>query len=393
MVLATPALNRSTRPSEFRWNSRSNYQEGPSLQAVAGGAAIERGHGGREVQSLQRLLNEAGVTPRLDEDGLFGPKTQAAVRQLQQRLNLPQSGRIDANTLAGLQFEAGNRRPHGLADRFSARRQGNTPQAPAYGRAAPQGTIPFHQLKQREDSGRHAFGNRTQGNTGPNAVAPTITGGAGDQELARLQRATMNSARGELAAGVRERGSSNRSERVDQYARRAGMPVGGAWCGYFSSFNYSEAARANGGEFAGRHHMHSFQKARSFFQYRSYTNNSRATNQRLDSLRQQHGQAGSQRRFMVLEGSGGQRHASRRNRPHEVFQPNTLPIREGDTALYSRGHVGLVESYDRNSGMLTTIEGNTSGGRVARKTYNLNDPSVRAQFEGFGRPALSDFQR
>ena len=66
-------------------------------------------------------------------------------------------------------------------------------------------------------------------------------------------------------------------------------------------------------------------------------------------------------------------------------------IREGDTALFSRGHVGLVESYDPTSGRLVTIEGNSIGEAVRRRTYNLNDPRDRAAFEGFGRPARGDF--
>jgi len=169
------------------------------------------------------------------------------------------------------------------------------------------------------------------------------------------------------------------------------MPLGGAWCGYFTGFNYSQAARESGGRFTGIHGFHSMQKARSFFQYRSYTNNSRSTNESLDRLREQHSTNGSTRRWMTLNGSGGQRHAESRSRPHEVYEPSNLPIREGDTALFSRGHVGLVESYDRSTGQLTTIEGNTSN-RVRRRTYNLNDPADRAKFEGFGRPARGDFQ-
>jgi len=164
----------------------------------------------------------------------------------------------------------------------------------------------------------------------------------------------------------------------------------GEWCGFFVGFNLSEGARASGGEFEGINGLHSMQKARSFFEYRSYTDNSAATNQRLDGLREQHAAEGSARRWMTLDGSGGQRHAAARGRPHEVFEPGDLPLRAGDVAVFSRGHLGMVESYDRASGRLTTIEGNV-GNRVQRKTYDLNDPRDRARFEGFGRPARGDF--
>ena len=94
---------------------------------------------------------------------------------------------------------------------------------------------------------------------------------------------------------------------------------------------------------------------------------------------------------MTFQGSDGDQYASRRNLPHEVYtNPADLPIRPGDTALWERGHVGMVESYNRETGILTTVEGNI-GNKVGRRTYNLNDPRVRAQFSGFGRPAADDF--
>ena len=40
--------------------------------------------------------------------------------------------------------------------------------------------------------------------------------------------------------------------------------------------------------------------------------------------------------------------------------------------------------------MLPTIKGNFSN-RVEERTFDLNNPAVRAQFDGFGRPAAGDF--
>ena len=213
-----------------------------------------------------------------------------------------------------------------------------------------------------------------------------------DARLARYQSAAMNSARKELAAGVKEnrRLGKNRGARVEEYARKGGMGPG-EWCGHFTAWNYSSAAEAGGAKFTGQKRLHSYQKARSYFLYRSYTNNKPATNQKYDALRAQHQGEGSTRRYMTFEGSRGDQYASQRKLPHEVYtSPQDLPIREGDTALFKHGHVGMVENYDRNTGILTTIEGNVSD-RIKRKTYDLNDPDVRKKFDGFGRPAAGDF--
>ncbi|MCP4500631.1 MAG: hypothetical protein GY822_11790 [Deltaproteobacteria bacterium] len=55
--------------------------------------------------------------------------------------------------------------------------------------------------------------------------------------------------------------------------------------------------------------------------------------------------------------------------------------------------IGMVRDYNRDTGILTTIEGNAgnAGNAVQARTYDLNDPEVRAQFDGFGRPAAGDF--
>ena len=95
---------------------------------------------------------------------------------------------------------------------------------------------------------------------------------------------------------------------------------------------------------------------------------------------------------MAIEGSQGQRYAAARNLPHETYSDHRqLPIREGDTALFQRGHIGLVKSYDPNSGILVTMEGN-AGDRVQERRYDLSDPAVLRGFDGFGRPALGDFR-
>ena len=374
---------------------RSNYTPGPRLEDVAAGSTqLQRGHSGPQVRWLQNVLNQAGARPPLALDGLFGPKTEAALQRLQSaRAPSAQRGVLDMATLVMLAqnmgwggggAQAGNRATRGAGART----------APRFGQSAPAGSVPARSLATSPSVG----GTRRGANPGaalqvPGSSLSQVRGAGGDtpadRDLADIQARGLASAQRELQAGVREQGGANRGPRVDEYARRSRMRPG-EWCGFFVGFNLSEGARATGGEFEGINGLHSMQKGRAFFEYRSYTNNSRATNDRLDALRESHAAQGSTRRWMTLSGSGGQRHAAARNRPHEVFEPNTLPIRPGDVAIFGRGHLGMVESYDQSTGRLTTVEGNV-GNRVQRKTYDLNNPRDRARFEGFGRPARGDF--
>ncbi len=396
------ACSTTHRPSLHSGRAtRHSYRPGPSLSDVRGGAALRFGHSGEDVRQIQRLLNQAGASPRLAEDGLLGPKTEAAIRRFQGQQGLPTTGALDARGLQAL--ESAPAAPANTAgpandDRFG-RASGPARRAPQANAPAPAGTIRAGDLARQEDARRRQGSSPANPANPANPAAPVapnapVTPAAGqtaaDARLERTQQAAVASARREFDAGVREDRGPNRGTRVDDYARDARMPVGGEWCGYFTQFNYAQAAREQGGRFNAP--LHSFQKARSYFGYRSYTNNSASYNASQDALRERHAAEGSTRRFMVLDGSSGQRWAQSHGRPHETFSPSTLPIRAGDTALFNRGHVGMVESYDRSSGRLTTIEGNTAGGRVSRRTYDLNDPAVRARFEGFGRPAAGDFQ-
>lgn len=224
------------------------------------------------------------------------------------------------------------------------------------------------------------------GASAPPPPSPPAPGLAG-----RLAGA-MDHARAELAMGVRESGGANRGPRVDLYARTAGMGVGGEWCGYFASFCYTQAAKDAGVEFAGRQQLHSVQKARAWFLYRSYTQD--WTSARLaawERTRATHRAQGATRRFMTLRGSPGDTFASSAGLPHDVFGSfQQLPLVPGDYVLWP-GHMGLVESWNATTGRLVTIEGNT-GNRVARRTYDLSVASVRGNFVGFGRPAPGDFE-
>ena len=61
---------------------------------------LSYGSKGSEVTELQKLLNQNGYT--LDTDGNFGPKTQAAVKDYQQKNNLSVDGIVGTNTWGAL---------------------------------------------------------------------------------------------------------------------------------------------------------------------------------------------------------------------------------------------------------------------------------------------------
>ena len=71
-----PQSVQPSQPRTFTAPSGTVYTE------PAAGAALARGHGGDRVKALQQQLNAAGLKPPLDTDGLFGPKTEAALTKL-----------------------------------------------------------------------------------------------------------------------------------------------------------------------------------------------------------------------------------------------------------------------------------------------------------------------
>ena len=51
---------------------------------------------------MQQTLNKLGANPPLDEDGISGPKTKAAVSQFQQQHALEDTGLLDGTTIAAI---------------------------------------------------------------------------------------------------------------------------------------------------------------------------------------------------------------------------------------------------------------------------------------------------
>ena len=371
---------------------RASRPQAPTLQQAAQGHHIRRGQQGDSVQQLQEMLTARGYDLGA-ADGVLGRRTEAAVRAFQRDQGIAVDGVVGPQTLGALGVPSGastvERAGQTQARQQAVRTTGADPSvaAPRANTPPPSGGVSAGSLQRQDQAQR-----QTQAASASRVTTPPAVNGTADARLAGFQNAAVASAQRELDAGVREQGGANRGPRVDQYARTAGMSVGGQWCGYFTGFNYTQAAQEGGTRFSGQQRLHSYQKARDYFLYRNYTNASRSEHDRNAALRTQHEGEGSARRYMTFQGSVGDRYASARSTPHEVYSnPADLPIRPGDTALFARGHVGMVEGYDPASGMLTTVEGNT-GNRVQRHTYDLNDPAVRARFDGFGRPASGDFR-
>ncbi len=240
-----------------------------------------------------------------------------------------------------------------------------------------------------------------------------------DDEVANRQQASVDVAIQEWESLVREKGSTNRGTRVDDYIRNAGLNPkadynkkregvqGAEWCGAFVGFAMTQSG------FKDAPSMASYQKARDYFLYRSYTG--RKSNEELDELRAQQEATGSTRQYFILEGSDsdtaekvkkkgkyGQGKYGHYDPDANTFEYQSLPIQPGDVALFKHGHVGMVKSYDPQSGALETIEGNTGGTRaddtkaganaVVQKKYDLTKDKDRTKFDGFGRPSSGDFQ-
>ena len=109
--LQNAAQHAAVRQKEGRPPVDGRYVQGPSTEAVSAQEAnLERGHKGSAVADTQQLLNQAGAG--LVQDGLYGPRTQSAVRQFQASRGItPANGIVDAETLSALREQRPAARP------------------------------------------------------------------------------------------------------------------------------------------------------------------------------------------------------------------------------------------------------------------------------------------
>jgi hypothetical protein len=81
--------------------TKANWAPAPSLSTVAAGRKLGSGHSGSSVRQAQRMLRNGGSS--INEDGYFGPKTQAAVVRFQKTHGIEgEGGRIGNKTLSAL---------------------------------------------------------------------------------------------------------------------------------------------------------------------------------------------------------------------------------------------------------------------------------------------------
>jgi|GEM_PF-1943657 len=86
--------SKSSSPIEAQEEAKQRVQERARLQHTLSKT---------DVQLLQQRLTERLGTP-LTQDGILGPRTQAALREYQQKNNLEVTARPDAETLESLGF-------------------------------------------------------------------------------------------------------------------------------------------------------------------------------------------------------------------------------------------------------------------------------------------------
>ncbi len=84
-----------------------------AMEPAAGDPAMHKQLGTSTVKNLQQTLDNKGFSPG-PIDGIWGPKTQGAIRDFQQANGLPATGKLTSDTLAQLGVEVeGVQRPMG----------------------------------------------------------------------------------------------------------------------------------------------------------------------------------------------------------------------------------------------------------------------------------------
>ena len=93
----------ATKPSDTMKSDTDSMKGDRAAKGGRGGASMSVN--ADQVRALQQALKDQGYDPG-DIDGKMGPKTQAALRDYQQKQGLKATGRPDAETLAKLGVDA-----------------------------------------------------------------------------------------------------------------------------------------------------------------------------------------------------------------------------------------------------------------------------------------------
>jgi hypothetical protein len=108
----TPSRSASARSERTASASRSSSRGTASTSASGRGASASttagvNGHDAQTVREVQQTLSQRGFDPG-PIDGLWGPRTQAALRQFQQAQGMAASGTLDAATMSALDVQGGS---------------------------------------------------------------------------------------------------------------------------------------------------------------------------------------------------------------------------------------------------------------------------------------------
>ena len=125
-ALCTPA---TAQPNIQTTPRQSTQQE--QILAQQQGQTTRTGASRDHIREVQRALLRKGYDPG-QVDGIFGPKTEGALRQFQKAQQLPVTGRLDDRSLAALragQTEVGGEKSTGPKE-ISPQTSPSTPQGP-----------------------------------------------------------------------------------------------------------------------------------------------------------------------------------------------------------------------------------------------------------------------
>jgi len=236
-----------------------------------------------------------------------------------------------------------------------------------------------------------------------------------DQVLASIQRQVVDSAKGDLGVGEGI-GDDGQSEQVLEYVQGIGwsdasvapggnivfpsdgVPTPFQWCGAFAGYHYIETAGLDPDlsmSFSSGRSMH------HFFEYGSFDDRNPGAilvDGVWTSIEEYHGQRDSPRQWWnasdiaTLVADGGWA---------------ALPIRRGDVVIVdhrdgggARDHVAMVQRFDRETGTLVTLDGNSYNESVRSndRSSDLDNsahpavPSSGNRIYGIGRPSIVDFE-
>ena len=101
IALALPAMAQSNSTNAMQPNDQA--QTGSQMQSRIDPSQLST----RQIRALQMSLNKKGFDTS-HVDGKWGPETQAAVKNFQQKQNIRGNGQLDRQTMAALGVNAGS---------------------------------------------------------------------------------------------------------------------------------------------------------------------------------------------------------------------------------------------------------------------------------------------